>query len=559
MAAPISFQGLSTSLPTDGLISSVLAQEGQPMVRMQTKQALNNTKTAALSTIKVDLTSLGTSMSSLMQGGFQTRTVTSNDPSNANVTATASGANPGAYDISVSNVATRARLLVPPVSTQAVPPGTVVAPPGVDPKAKVGEGDYTLTDMDGVEATVTIGSGNNTLAGLRDAINGYKDASGTGLNVSATIVQTGTSGTSQLVLSANNTGTGKNGAATFSLAGPGGNALGLPANGNGSSTAVDANFTLNGVALQRASNTVSDAVDGVTFNLQAGNPNKTTTLTVGLDKTAITAAMQKVVTQYNTLYNDYKSKTGSTTNADGTITKGVFNDDSAIRGMIAQAHTALMGDIAGLPAGAPFNAPSGVGLKTNRDGTLALDSTAFQAALDKDANGVANVFNNTGTSSSPLLTFMGATTATASTPITFSIGEANGEGVSTGTFSTISAAGVPVSNTITSSNGHFYGANGSPFEGLNVKAAAGAEGTLTISKGTAQKLTDAVQNLTSSNVGSIGSILQNISTQNNNLTNQVHSQQERLARRKVNLQNTYSKLETTVGSLQAAGQSVSSM
>jgi flagellar hook-associated protein 2 len=551
---------LSTNLPTDALISAILTQESQPMLRMEAKETANNAKTAALTTLKTDLTSLNLTMSSLVQSGFQNRTVTSSDTSTSpSVTATATGAATGVYDLTVKKLATRARMTLPPApAVPSVPP----VPLGVPPAASIGAGTYTIKDMDGTSVDLTVGAaqGNDSLVGLRDAINSAKDSSGNALNVNATIIQTGTDGTSQLVLSANNTGLGKNGAATFSLTGPATNTLGLGTTATDAQTAAtNAQFTLNGVNLERTSNAVTDAVDGVTFNLQAEDAGKTTSLTVGVDKAAVTTAMQAVVTKYNAFYSDYKAGTSPTTDASGVATNGVFQNDSAIRGMIDQVHQAIMGAPTGLSATADFNGAASVGLKTNRDGTLSLDTTAFSAALDKNANGVANVFNNSGTSTSPLLSFLGATGATTTKPITFSLGQADAQGVVIGTFTSTDANNASVTNQIQSSTGYFYGATGSPFEGLTVKASAGATGTLQVSKGVAQNTSDLIQSLTSLTAGNLGSILQNITTENSNLTTQISSQQERLDRRKVNLQNLYANLETTIGQLQAAGQSISSM
>lgn len=545
MAAPISFQGLSTNLPTDKLVDAIITQESQPMVRLQNEQAANNQRTTALSALKTDLMGVSTSMSGLIDTGFQTRTVTSNDPSNSFVTATANGAAPASYDVAVTSLATRARMVVP-------------AGEGMDPGGTVGTGTYTLTDMDGHSADIKIKDGNDTLTGLRDAINAAKDSDGKPLNVNASILKTGADGTSQLILSALNTGLGKDGADSFTLSGPHSNDLGL--RGPLSSTAAsNAKFSINGVPMERTSNNVTDAVDGMTFNLLAGDPTKSTTLTVALDKTAVTTAMQDVVTKYNAFYKDYKSRTGSSTDKDGKVTNGIFNNDFAVRTIISQVHDAIMGSPKGLPADASFTSTSTIGLKTNRDGTLSLNTGEFQAALDKDSVGVANVFNSSGFSSNPALTFLGATSRTTTHPINVKAGRPDSDGVSTAQFSTTGADGTPFTTTLKAKDGKFNGDNGTPLEGLAILARPGATGTINVTTGVAQGVTDVVNRLTSAGSGNIGSILSNISTQNFHLSQQIATQQEHLDHRKKQLHDQYSKLETTVGQMQAAGQSVSSM
>jgi flagellar hook-associated protein 2 len=315
---------------------------------------------------------------------------------------------------------------------------------------------------------------------------------------------------------------------------------------------------LNGVELQRNSNEVSDAVDGVTFSLKQADTAKTTTFTVGLDKAAITSAMQDVISKYNTFYNDYKTRTATSTDSDGNIVNGVFTGDATLRSMVNQVHQAIMDAPDGLSAGNTFPGASSVGLKTNRDGTLSLDATTFQNALDKDATGVAHVFQNSATSTDARLAFVGATGATTTSPISFAIGQPSG-GVTTGTFTTALADGSTQSATLTSTNGLFYGAAGTSFEGMVVQGSAGAAGTLRVSRGAGQSLQDLVRTLTSSSTGGIGNILQNISDENYRLNQSISSQQARLDRREASLKDLYARMESTVSQLQSLGQSLGSL
>ncbi|NTV74207.1 MAG: flagellar filament capping protein FliD [Holophaga sp.] len=540
MASTISFQGLSTNLPTDQLIAAIINQQSQPMVRMQTQQSVNNAKTAALQTLSTDLTSLSISMATLGTSGFQGNKVTSTDSTGAYVTATASGAAPGQYDLTVKSLATRARLVMPTTML---------------PNAPIGVGDYTLTDMDGKAFTVTIGAGNDSLAGLAAAINNAKDASGTAINVNAAVIQTGADGSSQLVLSANNTGQGASGATTFSFTAPAGSTLG--AGTSTSQAATNSDFILNGVELHRSSNSVSDAVQGVTFNLNQAQTDltKTTTLTVTQDQDAAAKAMQDVVDKFNTFYNDYKSKTTFTQNEDGSYTKGLFNMDMGLRQMVAQVSSTLMGAPTGLAGTATFTTAAGVGLKTNQDGTISLDTTAFKEALTKDPAGVSNLFANSATSTSPLLSFVGSGSNTTKSPISFNVATVNG--VLTGTFQNQKADGTTETNTLTSTDGYFYGVTGTSLEGLSVKASSGASGTLSVSTGISRLLQDLDTSLTSLTSGNIGGIIQDLNASNYTLSQQILQQQDFLARSKASLEKLYSNLEATVGQLNAAGQSLS--
>jgi len=542
MASAISFQGLSTNLPTDQLIAAIINQQSQPMVRMQTQQTANTTKQTALTTLRADLTSLSAAIDTLTMSGFQTNKVTSSDTQGTYATATASGAASGQYDLTVKNLATRARLVLP----------TALAS-----NAAVGTGTYTLTDMSGRTASITIDSTNNTLAGLAQAINTAKDGSGKSLDVGATVIQTGADGTSQLVLSASNTGTGSAGATTFSLQMAGGSALD-PGNAGSftSTTATNSTFILNGVEMQRSSNSVSDAVQGVTFNLNQAQTDltKTTTFTVAMDKDAAASALQSVVDKFNTFYNDYKSRTKFTQNSDGSYTKGVFNMDATVRNLVSQVSQTLMGSPAG-SLSSTYGSAASIGLKTNQDGTISLDKTAFSAALDKDPKAVANVFANSGSSTSPLLTFVSSGSKTTNSPIAFSVTGTSGN--LSGSFTTKDSSGNDATYTLTSTDGYFYGASGTPLEGLSFMASSGASGTLNVSTGISRLLQDLNAKLSDSNPGDIGGMITDLTANSYQLQLKINQQQDYLDRSKASLQKLYSNLETVVGQLQAAGQSLS--
>ena len=98
--------------------------------------------------------------------------------------------------------------------------------------------------------------------------------------------------------------------------------------------AQDAKFTLNGIDLVRKSNTVTDAVDGVTFNLKQGAQPTATTFTVALDKSAITSAMQDAVSKFNAMLKVYKDASG---------TGGALANDPSVRSIVSQVRAALAG------------------------------------------------------------------------------------------------------------------------------------------------------------------------------------------------------------------------
>lgn len=566
MASGISFQGLSTGLPTDQLIDAILQQEAQPLQRLQTRQTRNNQRVAALQTLKSNMTGLATSLATLGGISFDARTVSSSDANGTYVSATASGAAAGSYDLKVSQVATKGR--ISPTLVDGVPSNLAVADPLATPVFSGTSASFAIQGTDGVIETLTLDASNNSLYGLRDAINALgaadpNDPNATALGVTATVVNTG-SGTNpyQLVLTAKETGTGTTGGVvTLADVTSGGavNTLGIAAGivdsltapttlsggltSGAGDVAQDALFTVNGIELTRKSNTVTDAVDGVTFTLKQGGQTTPTTFNVALDKGAITSAMQDVVSKFNALVKTYK---------DATVSGGPLANDPSVRSFITQVRAAFSGVPDGLPATASLTSTADLGLKTNRDGTLSLDTAALQAALDRDPAAAKRIFAFTGDSSNGAVTFFAGGPKTTTGAVGFNITSFTSGGAVSGTFT---VGGVDYA--LSGSNGTLAGVAGTPLEGLIVSVTGTGTGTLNLTRGVGQAVRDVVSDLTASSTGNISVILSSIDQQNQTLSRQIFEGEQRLDRRREILQAQFARLEATIGQLQAAGQSLS--
>ncbi len=566
MATPMSFQGLSTGLQTDALVNAILQQEGLPIQRLQDRQTRNNLRVTALQTLKTNMTSLSTSLATLGSTSFDARTVTSTDSNNTYVTATATGASTGNYDLKIGQVATKGR--ISPTLVGGVPSNLAVADPLATPVFTGTSASFAVKGTDGVIKTLTLNAANNTIYGLRDAINALGTADpnvvgSKGLGVVATVVNTGSGANPyQLILTAKDTGTGTTGGVVTIAdvtAGGAANTIGITAGtvdslttpttlsgglaSGAANVALDAKFTVNGIDLTRKSNTVTDAVDGVTFNLKQGGQATTTTLNVAVDKGAITSAMQDVISKFNTMVKAFKDASG---------TGGALANDPSVRSFISQIRAALSGSPSGLASTAAFTSTADLGIKTNRDGSLSLDVTTFQSALDKDPAAAKRVFAFSGISTNGVVSFYGGGPKTTTGAVAFNITSFTSGGVVAGTF-TVGGTDYALSGT----NGTLSGVAGTPLEGLILSVTGTGSGSLNLTRGVGQAARDAISDLTASGTGNLAMILSAIDTQNSNLTRQISVGQARLDRRKETLQAQYAQLEATVGQLQAAGQSLS--
>jgi flagellar hook-associated protein 2 len=221
--------------------------------------------------------------------------------------------------------------------------------------APVGQGTLTIT-VGTVATDVVIGATNDSLDGLAAAIN----ASGSGIAANvitdpqgARIVLKGTTGAaSAFTLSGS--------ASAFTMV----------------QTAQDARFRIDGLNYTRGSNTVDDAVPGLSLTLKKAAPG--TTVSVGVTRSAepLETTLDDFVSVYNTLKSDLATARGATRN------------DSTLRTLDQQLSRLLTQAVS---SGSPASL-SAIGIKTNRDGTIALDEIAFRAAWASNPDGVEAIF-----------------------------------------------------------------------------------------------------------------------------------------------------------------------
>lgn len=152
-----------------------------------------------------------------------------------------------------------------------------------------------------------------------------------------------------------------------------------------SAAAQDASFTVNGIPITSATNTITDSIQGVTLTLKS-ETTTATTLTVARDMKAIEAAAAKFVESYNALATQLKTLT-----AYGTDTKkaGILAGDGAARQMLEQ----LRGIFLTPASGGTLSYLAEVGITTQAGGALKLDSSKLNSALANNFDDVVNFFN----------------------------------------------------------------------------------------------------------------------------------------------------------------------
>ncbi len=266
----------------------------------------------------------------------------------------------------------------------------------------VGEGDLTIS-VGGRQQTITIDATNNTLEGVRAAINSA------GIGVSATIVNTGNG--YKLMLSAENTGAAN--AISISVADNDGNNTDnaglsqlINANMTETTAAQDAQVVVNGLTITRSSNVMDDVIEGISLQLQSAAPGQVNTLSVQSDTSGATQAVQDFVDLYNSLQDvfDILGSYSNTPTAEDP-TSGALKGDSTLRMLKAQVREMI---VQPLNSTGSLKSLADIGILTKRDGTLEFDSTKLQAALAADPEAVGKLFSASMEATDPLVSYVGS-------------------------------------------------------------------------------------------------------------------------------------------------------
>lgn len=380
--AGISSPGIGSGLDINGLVSKLMAVEQQPLAAMQKAEASYQAKLSAFGILKGALSDLQNAASALTSASaFSPMTTSVADTSVLTASASSSAA-AGTYAITVSQLA-QAQVLRS-------------ATPYAATTETFNTGTISISVGGAAATQVTIGASNNTLAGIRDAINNAN------AGATATIVNDGT--TNRLLLTANATGlTAGAISVTVTDSGAGGTHALTELNGANLVTVkppLNAMFNVNGIDITRSSNSVSDVIAGVTLNLtKAGTVGSpvSTQLTVAKNTSSVQGLLTSFVNAYNGAIKQIKSL--SAYNAE-TKQASILTGNAAVRGLQSQLGSLAQSAVTGV-AGS-ISRLSDIGITVQKDGSLALDAAKVQAALTDPTKDVATLFTSATTGNTGL-------------------------------------------------------------------------------------------------------------------------------------------------------------
>jgi flagellar hook-associated protein 2 len=220
--------------------------------------------------------------------------------------------------------------------------------------------------------TYDISLSDNTLIELRDKINNL------GAGVTATILTTGSS--VYLSLAADRAG-----ATTLKLIDDPGDPLAGHANTNiltSNNQGSNLSFKLNGIEIDRSSNTVNDVIPGVAFDVLATtDPGETVTLTLATDRSRLSKAISTFVDAYNSLATAVGAQVGQSAG----LLSGSFVVRALQDNMRALASYSTSGEIQSLWE---------MGLEFDNTGKLSFDANRFSQLSDSQINGAISFFGS---------------------------------------------------------------------------------------------------------------------------------------------------------------------
>lgn len=381
----ISTLGIGSGLDLSSILDSLTTAEKASLTPISNQQTAYTAKLSAYGTLSSALTTFQTANTALNSADLFS--ATSATSSSSAFSATTSGSPvAGKYTVSVTQLAQAQTL------TSGVQTSNTTALGSSDASRTL-----TIKLTDGTSKDITLTSDQTSLTGMRDAINSAN------AGVSASIIKTG-DGAYRLSLTASKTGEAN---AVSSVTVTGDDTLQGIVGFDSTKTdadnpldvsvaAQDAQLTVNNVAITSSTNTISDALEGITLNLNdvtSGNQ----TLNITQDTSKATTAISNFVDAYNNLLDQFTSLTKYTAVDVGSDTQdssnGALVGDSTLRSIQTQIKSMLTNS----SSSSSYKTLAQIGITSDpTTGELTLDSDKLKTELTKDPSGIKQMIVGDG-------------------------------------------------------------------------------------------------------------------------------------------------------------------
>jgi len=451
--ASISTAGIGSGIDIPGLVESLVEAERVPAERrFDRKEADLQAKLSAFGSLKSALSSFQDSFSQLkFSSTFNDVSTESSDEKV--VTATGSSiAKPGTYSLDVTNLAQAHSVSSESFSETTSPVGTGVL------TFEFGNFDTDsnsfISNSNRANKTVTIDSDDNSLQGIRDAVNEAKIGvtaslvnDGTGFKLLFTSDETGKENGIKISVSdtsdANNTD--NNGLSTLAFDPDPANSVNSHMTEN--LAPKDAAFTLNGLSITSASNSINSAISGVTLTLNGTTtPGSPSRITIAKDDTKINESVIGFTEKFNELIDTLKqlSSFDAANNQAGPLLgdSATRSIEFQLRKTISASSTGTNGEISSLAS---------IGLTTDRSGKLVLNQVKFDKALSENRDVFSQLFSAQGETTDSQVNFITSSknTKTGNYPIAIEVMSSRGvlEGIASAALTDLSNSPLIIDNS----------------------------------------------------------------------------------------------------------------
>lgn len=439
----ISSPGIGSGLDVNNIVSQLMAVESRPLTTLATKEARQQAQLSAFGSLKGALSTFQNSVATLADPAkFSAVTANIADTSLATVSSS-SKAVPGNYSIEVQSLAQSQKIKSGNFAdtTTTVGTGTLTIQYGT-----YSGGTFTL-NPDKAAESITIAADQSSLAGVRDAIN---KANG---DISASIVNDGSG--DRLVISSNDTGLSN--ALKITVADDDLNntdnaglsqlafdvSTGGTANLTETVAASDAKVIIDGITVNKSSNTISDAIEGVTLNLLKEDTGNPTNLSIARDTASVQAAIQSFISAFNGLDQTITDLSKFDTESQRA---SVLTGDSTLRAVQSQLRGIFNTPLS--TAGGGFSTLSEIGITFQADGKLSLDSSKLSSAINDTTKDVSTLFTSIGKPSDSLVSFVSASSETQDGSYSLNISQLATQGQAVGNVAAALTINASVNDTL---------------------------------------------------------------------------------------------------------------
>ena len=357
--ATISSLGIGSGLDANSIVEQLMTIEQQPLINLQKKEAGYLAELSAVGQLRSAISAFKDTADAISSASdFDVFTATSADTAIFTASPSSSAA-VGSYNIKVNSLA-------------------VAQKQGSNSFA---DSDTTTVGSSGDTVTITVGSndftvdiGAKTLDQIAAAINSASDNVG----VTASVIQEDSTH-SYLTLTSDATGTANE--MTLAFADSGGSSIADPLGMAQTQAADDAEILVdNTYTITRSSNSITDAIDGVTLTLL-----DTSASAVGLNVTnnsnSVISSIQEFVSAYNSLQSTVSSLGSDQLSGDSTLR----TLQSQLMSVFNTAASGLSGDYSSLYE---------IGIEFDRYGVMSIDSETLSSAVKTNLNSVSELFSN---------------------------------------------------------------------------------------------------------------------------------------------------------------------